>query len=447
MAGTHSRYSGSMFHRVLRCPGSVRLAASLPPTPEVIDRWRAEGDAAHALLAAWVSHGLTSLAPPCDNVEMRSAVGELVEYINVLRERWPDLVVLSEVKFTFPQRIVPAEDAAGTADVVAWTKAGRRAWLIDFKYGAGEVVPAENNQQLLFYATSAFWRTREADFFTLVIYQPRIFNGGGGADEWVVDASDLVDFRADAEAAIEAAERPSAPLIPGDPQCHWCPAGPVCLAREKLALAVVTEDPNPVREYTSITLPRPIDLGVDRIAYVLEFGDYLRAWIKDVEAYAYSQAMSGVPVPGRKLVYSQSRRRWNSQAKDPQEIAAALAKWSGLPLSTFYRPTLAGITDAEKQMVQAAKGAGLDPAAAKNYMAWFTIKESSGAISLVSERDRRETANPIADAFSGVTIEHDETPLGVAHAAAPPSSPAPTLIPGINIPFGVDDTENGDQAP
>lgn len=454
----HSKYSGSMFHRIAgpaneRCPGSARLAASVPEYDDETPYSR-EGDQAHALLSLAVGRRSADTLPENTSPEMVSAIQDVLAYVGEIRDDHPDLVVITEQRFFFPQSVVHAEDAAGTLDLFLYSKTARRAWVADFKYGVGELVNVVANVQLLFYATSVCWDLAELDWITLVIFQPRAFNGAGVPQEWDVTPYDLVEFQADAEQAIRDAEHPFAPLIPGERQCHWCPAGHACLARERLALDVITENPNPIREYSPATLRKPADLGMDRVGYVVAFKDFINDWLRDVEGYAVAQARSGVPVPGRKLVYAQARRRWNTERRTEREIAEAIVSMGDgqIGLEEVFPRQLLGITEIEKRLIQAAKGRarkGGTPASTtlKDELAWLTVRDTSGNVTLVSESDHREAIAPARDNFGGVVAMPDfnETPTATFMAEAPMMRPlgrgdhpiaAPALTPGVDTPHG-----------
>lgn len=449
----HSKYSGSMFYRVPLCPGAAKLAATVPQFDDSTEYSR-KGDLAHEFLNTAIERrSVEGLSFP--SIEMRNAVADLVGFVEHLRQLHPDIVVLAEQRFFFPQNVVRAEDAGGTVDVFCYSAAAKQAWVIDFKYGVGELVYARDNWQLLFYAISICWDIAGLETISLTIFQPRAFNGASEPQEWIITPFDLVEYQAEAEAAIRAAEHPFAPLIPGDPQCHWCPAGPVCLARERLAIATIAEDGRPIREFTPHNLPRPLDMGADRIAYVLAFKDFLTAWLRDVESYAIALARGGTPIPGRKLVYATPRRRWNTAGHTEQQLAERIAAWGSLPLDDVFPRELLGITEMEKRLIASAKAAGATPAEAKDFMAWLTIRDTSGNVTLAPETDGRAEVVPARDNFGSVVdVPFNETPHFGAIATArtdapifpgafsydvpsivgPSAGERPVLIPGVTTP-------------
>jgi len=412
MAHGHSRYSGSGIFRVPLCPGSARLAEHAPPQPE--SEYAREGTRMHELLHERLTTPSSAFTwPPDATLGMIDAVREVTDYVDALRAAYPDLVVLSEQHIFFPQNVVPAEMASGTADILCFSEAGRRAWCIDFKGGVGQTVEADDNWQIQFYATAAFWDIKDIDIVTLVIIQPRSFVGDGGIREWNTNLFQLAEFQAEVEDAIRAAEKADAPLIPGERQCHWCPAGIICNAREEHALRLVTENPVAVQEFDKRLLPEPKTLDMARVGYILTNAKFLQSWLGDVAKFAEGVARGGGMVPGFKLVETRASRSWNTSVNVPQVIAAKLCEITlgRLTLDEVYPRELIGITKAEELVTKAAKELAEaidDPkrdavAEAETKLAFLMTKESSGNLVLVPDTDKRPAvkAGTSAD-FAGV---------------------------------------------
>jgi len=393
MSGAHAKYSGSNAHRFMRCPGQPRLAAQVPELPDGPDAvYRLEGDKAHDLLARTLSGRRDTMVP-----EMHDAVMAVVDYVRTLFIQHADLVVHSELPVTFPQEIVPPEDAAGTADVVAFSKAAQKVWVIDFKYGVGETVEAYDNAQIKFYATGAVWRTAFKELYGVII-QPRSFRGPEPRIV-AIPAWELVEFQSDVERAIRDAEKADAPLLPGT-WCHFCPAGAICPARDKLALQTISPDGRPLAALDRLVLPAPVDLSMDRIGHILEMKDQVTKWLTDVEKYAFLQAMAGEHIPGHKLVEAAPRRRW-ADWSDAPTMRRELYVQTGVD-NAFSESKIIALTNAEKIVAAAFKDVGLTAAQAKEWFAQFTIKESSGELSLAPISDKRPAADRVKNDFAGI---------------------------------------------
>lgn len=130
----------------------------------------------------------------------------------------------------------------GTADAVkVWRDTDRpgvdnivKIAVVDYKYGRGVRVSAQENEQLMLYGLAAcdlFLNSKRHEHqetpVELHIVQPRM----NWVDKVDVTAGELWEFGGDvANAAAEAID-PLAELVPGEKQCRWCRARAVCKAR------------------------------------------------------------------------------------------------------------------------------------------------------------------------------------------------------------------------
>lgn len=400
----HALYSGSMIHRLLAgCYGSARLGLTVPPAPP--SKWQAEGTEAHHELEMTLNH-----QPSAERKHFKS-IEHVIDYVTAIGH---PRTVLTEHRVYFPQSIVPREQASGALDVLV--TAGRRAWIIDYKHGAGEFVSEEENAQLMFYAWSALRRhLGEFDEITLVIIQPNSWQDGDPIREYRTNALELFEFSLAVERAIEQAERINAPLMPGD-HCKFCPAAPVCDARERTALAVLAGgEASTIRDWQPAHLPSANTLDVARLGDIVVKAPAIRAWLKAVEDYAEARALAGeIEVPGCKVVEATARRKW----ADTDENIVMKLVYGPLAGEDFdaegrvWPRKLIGITEAEKLVVEAATRGLTDAtekreaiARAKEAFSALTVKESSGALSLVPLSDSRPPVNRAAKHFGGITVK------------------------------------------
>ena len=146
-AERHALLSASASHRWLHCPPSVRLGESFP------DRgsdYAAEGSDAHSLCEYKLRKLLgMAAADPTENLTWYNAEMEecadqyaayIAEKIASAKDTCSDPVVLVEQRVDF-SRYVP--DGFGTADCVII--ADGTLYIIDFKYGKGVEVSADDN--------------------------------------------------------------------------------------------------------------------------------------------------------------------------------------------------------------------------------------------------------------------------------------------------------------
>jgi len=217
------------------------------------------------------------------------------------------------------------QDCWGTADCIQIDEALKILRIIDLKCGAGVLVNAEENSQMLLYAAgalNAFDLLYDIEQVELVIYQPLREN----TSRWTVSADEVKAFAAHAQLRSLAADFPNAPFCPGPEQCRWCRAKATCRARKD---AMLRED------FPSFDL-----LSTDEIAEVLPWLEDLQSWCKDVKEHALYEALKGAKIPGYKLVEGRSVRRWLPLAE------SELLKH--LPEGQIYKKTLVGIPAVEK---------------------------------------------------------------------------------------------------
>ena len=415
-ARSHAKYSASNAHRVLRCPGQVALSATVPPTPDSAEA--IEGERAHELLERSLT-GDVNWRRDADT-EMIAAVEVVLDWLEGLAiERGSHLVVQVEQPFRFPQDVVPPEDAAGIADIMVQDHHAREAWSVDFKYGAGVAVEAVRNPQLLFNATGRLWRQPFTRGHAVVI-QPRIpHHPQGVIRTWSFGPLEIAEFQAEMEHAIRLAEMAdyvahnadtfATTLNPGA-WCRFCPAEVVCPARESRALALAFGNKPPApHQIDDATLPVPAALGLDRVAHIVRHADMLRGWLSSVEKFAQQQAMSGVAIPGHKLVEAQARRRWHGAREAVAESLMALSGYA-LGLDDVMPRELLDITKADALLVEHARAQaprGQKQIAAhdmKAKLAFLTLKITSGNLVLVPDTDARPAVDRASVAFAGVTI-------------------------------------------
>lgn len=406
----HATYSGSGIHRLLAgCYGAVRLARTVPPAPST--KWQEEGTAAHAELEERIRDGFHKSANP----GVDYALAYLASLGDAQLAQRVDVEIATEQRVIFPQSIVPPLECSGTLDVLVI--AGRRAWVIDYKHGAGEFVDAEENAQLMFYAWAALHDKMHAlDEITLTIIQPNI-SYGEPIREYRTSPTELIEFAMRVHHAIEQAERLHAPLLPGE-HCKFCPAAPVCDARERSALAVMSGGAaENVRDWQPADLPKPDTLDVARLGEIVTKAPAIRSWLKSVEDYAEARAVAGeIVVPGCKVVEAPARRKWHGgEHENAERLAEMVEAQRGDVLALLDRVfprNLIGITEAEKLVIEAATR-GIDDlgerraaiAKAKEAFSALTVKESSGALSLVPLSDPRPPVNRADKHFGGVTVK------------------------------------------
>lgn len=378
----HALLSPSAAHRWINCAAAPRLEATVEDSGS---SYAAEGSLAHAYCAKKLKEYLDQ---PTDGEQAEIAEldaqyhsGEMDEYtdtykvivlekLNAALERTPDAQLLVETRLDFSDYV---PEAFGTADAIIIADGCME--VIDFKYGKGVRVSAENNPQMMIYALGAFARFSfeyHIDRVRMTIVQPRIDN----LSEWELSIKELTDWTETVLIpAAEKAYKGDGPQNPGG-WCQFCKVKSSCraLANQCTTLA---------KDYADKILT-PEELAND----VLPRLATVKTWLAGVEEYALQQALSGVEIPGWKVVEGRSVRK----ITDISGAARALSN-AGYTTADIYKPQeLRTITELEK-----LAGKKQFAAICGDY-----IVKPQGKPTLAPASDKRPAINPIADDFSGI---------------------------------------------
>lgn len=328
----HAVLSASGSHRWLNCTPSARLELEFENTGSEAAR---EGTAAHALCEHKLKRALhmRSRRPVSDydSDEMEECTDAYAEFVmeqyEAAKQVCKDPVILIEQRLDF-SCYVP--NGFGTGDCLIISD--DRLNIIDFKYGMGILVDAEDNPQMKLYALGALavydalYDIREV---SMTIFQPRREN----VSTWTVPVEDL-------KAWAENELKPKAKMaydgegeyLPGE-WCTFCRAAVRCRARaeEKLKLA-----------QTEFRVPPLLtDTEIEGILAVLPD---LTKWANEITAYALDAALNrGKEWNGFKVVEGRSVRKYRNEA----DVAEA-AKEAGY--KDIYRQSLIPLTEMQRLM-------------------------------------------------------------------------------------------------
>ena len=322
---------GSTAKRVINCPGSVALVQKMPPKPssEHADRG--------TLLHDVISEFLDQDGKPITDWLGKTYEGQVLtqdlldEKLVVALAALDEIDPKKELMYEVETRVGFGDllpGVFGSTDLVG--RIGNRAIVLDWKFGDGVVVTAEENEQLMFYAAAAMrtaetaWAFEGADEIELIIVQPPMVR------RWVTTKERIAQFERDLVKAVKAAQLPDAKIQHGD-HCRWCAAKPIC---PKMTGAV---------DRALVTQLKEID--VDTLGKYLKNADLLEDWIKDLRGLALQLLEKNLPVPGYKLVQKQARRKWSDESK-----AKALLLEMGLKESVVVETSVMSPAQAEKAL-------------------------------------------------------------------------------------------------
>ncbi len=297
----------------------------------------------------------------------------VLEKLNAARQRTSDAQLLVEVRLDFSSRI---PEAFGTSDAVIIADGVME--VIDFKYGKGVRVEADDNPQMMIYALGAYDRfSFDYDIRTvrMTIVQPRLDN----LSEWELDVDDLLDW-ADHTLKPKAEEAYSGHgwQTPGD-WCRFCKVRSSCRALAEQCISRVEQAPDP-------KLLRPDEMA----KRILPMLPVIKTWLSGVEDFTLQQALEGVTYDGYKLVEGRSVRR----ITEPAAVMEAL-RGEGYKPEDYLRPTeLRTITDLERLVGK------------KRFTALCggSITKPQGKPALVPESDKRPAFNAAAGDFQGINV-------------------------------------------
>jgi hypothetical protein len=322
---------GSTAKRVMNCPGSVALVAQSPirESSTYADR----GTLLHAAITEVLDTDCTpeSLIGMTYEGEVLTddlVTDKLLPALSALNEIDPDgeLEFATETRVSFGNYI---PGAFGSTDLLGKLPSRRRAIVIDWKFGDGVAVEAEESEQGLFYTAAAMrtpevaWAFEDVDDIEIIIIQPP------EVKRWVTTKKRVRSFELALKRAVKASEKWDAPLKQGE-WCRWCAAKPTC----PLFTGAVDR-----------ALKLQID-AVDRemVGRYLANAALLEQWIKDLRALAFEMLNAGATVPGWKLVAKKGIRRW----VDEQDAQAALVDLGVPTIDILDTPSLMSPAQVEK---------------------------------------------------------------------------------------------------
>jgi hypothetical protein len=322
----HSRIvGGSTAKRVIACPGSVALVDKMPPQPS--SSYADEGTLLHDTIAdildgkgtpeSYLGRRHNDIVLTQDLIDDKLTVA-----LKGLMEVDPNL----EMEYAVENRVGFGDllpDVFGSTDLIG--RLGDRAIVLDWKFGDGVAVEAEENAQLLFYAAAARrtaetkWAFDGAKEVELVIVQPPYVK------RWLTSLDRIDAFEDQLVKAVWTAMKPKAPLASGD-HCKWCAAKPVC--------PVMTGAVDRALKAQLDALP------IDQIGHYLDQLPQIEAFLKDLQQLAHQMIEEGKAIPGWKLVNKRATRQWVDEDKavaflssagveawaDPKPISPAVAE-------------------------------------------------------------------------------------------------------------------------
>ena len=328
----HAILPPSGAHRWLHCTPSARLEQEFENAESVAAK---EGTAAHALCEHKLKKALRmrSRRPVSDydTDEMEECTDAYVDFVmeqyGLAKQNCKDPLVLIEQRLDF-SCCVPEGFGTGDCIIIADDK----LHIVDFKYGMGILIQAEENPQMKLYALGAlelYDALYDIKDVSMTIFQPRREN----VSTWTISVEQLREWAEnELKPKAQMAYNGEGEYLPGE-WCNFCRAAIKCRARaeEKLRLA-------------QLEFRMPPLLADAEIEEILTVLPDLVKWANEITAYATDAAVShGKEWRGFKIVEGRSVRKY----RDEEKVAEA-AQEAGY--TDIYRKTLITLTEMQKLM-------------------------------------------------------------------------------------------------
>lgn len=383
----HALLSASSAHRWLACTPSARLEQQEEGECTV---YAEEGTEAHELAEIMLNHIYYGTPwRKYDEFRKRSKywtkefeeyVEDYVRYIknitDELEQNNKKYHIYIELRVNF-SNFVP--QGFGTADCLIVTE--KDLHVLDLKFGQGVPVTAKGNPQMRLYALGTLNLFPNTENIKMTICQPRLDN----FDTDTISKADLLNWALyEVKPKADAAVRGEGTLVAGEKQCKFCKLRGKCKARADFQLKTAQE------EFAAIEIvdERPQIakyMTPEQMADILEIAPLFIDWFKDVQKYAYEQALKGMHIEGFKLVEGKSNRI----ISDPDGLYSALQNMGYKDDDIFEPRKMKGISK-----IEALVGRKLFNEVLSDY-----VIKPQGAPTLVPLSDKRPEINTIEQAI------------------------------------------------
>lgn len=379
MPDIHSTLSPSSAFRWIKCTPSAKLNAALPDSTS---EYALQGTAAHTLCEYKLQKLLGKDAKdPTENLtyfdaEMADCTDSYQQYVSEQIEKakqfCKDPIVLVEQKLDF-SKWVPQGFGTGDCVIVA----DNVLTVIDFKYGVGVLVEAEQNPQMMCYALGAlalFDSIYDIENVVMTIFQPRRDN----ISTYELSKKELLQWADEIlSPAAQLAAKGEGEFKAGK-HCRFCKVKATCRKRAEYNLELARYD-----------FEMPANLEDTEIEVILSKADELAAWCSDIKEYAFQQALNGKQWNGWKLVEGRSVRKYINE-----DAVAETVKNAGYDP---YEHKVLGIT-AMTRMLGKAKF--------ENLLSSF-IEKPTGKPALVPKSDKRPSIDKAVQAADDFKEENE----------------------------------------
>lgn len=339
----HAILSASSSHRWLNCTPSARLEdkfqESQAPT---VSPHAEEGTLAHEVAELTLRYRLEYIKESTYKRELRKLkksqyfdeemLGYVDTYVNIVLESYQaaekdhgaaEIILEERIDFS---HIVPEGFGTGDAAVIS----DKTLEAIDLKYGRGVMVEADNNPQLLLYASGllrTFGLMYDIETIKVTIVQPRLDH----YSTWEVSVDWLKGWEEVVHKTALKAYKGEGRQFPGT-WCKFCKVKALCKAFCDQNTALAKHE-----------FKEPYLIEEDQLLEIYKVLPMLQDWAKGVNEYMLKRALEGKAWEGLKVVSGTSRRKWTDEAEVIKKLKGAKFK-----PSQFQKTSLLGIPAIEK---------------------------------------------------------------------------------------------------
>ena len=393
----HSKYSASAAKRWMNCPGSMVLCVGLVDHGS---KYADEGTKAHAASEELLTTGAISTVTGVDG-DMLKHVGV---YTGNIKQYAEGGTLMVEQRVNYSRFLgVDTGEAWGTSDAIVIQ--GNEVQVHDLKYGQGELVSADGNEQMMLYALGAYDALDDLagpfTHFRTAIHQVRV---DPRPQEWDGTVETLLAFGEVAKRAVHAvkaaefgfqsvadgtktqAEWEAEYLNPGEGQCRWCKAKATCPALYKMTSDTLLADFEQIDE-----APQPHKLSFAQMRLALENKGLIEAWLLSVENSVKDLLLEGGTFEGFKLVEGRSVRKWSDEDQAGERLVDLVGEQNA------FTKKLISPAQAEKLLGKKDKALIAD-----------IVAKPRGAATLAKETDPRPAISPVDADFDALDCDETE---------------------------------------
>lgn len=365
----HALLSASGAYKWLNCTPSAKLEEQFP---EVTTEYAEEGRLAHSIAELKLRKAFVEpIGPKAFNNRLKKFKEAPLFQDEMLKHTDVYLDYVSGIvhSFSAPPYIAIekridystyAPEGFGTGDCIII--GGNILQIVDFKYGKGVPVSAEDNPQMKLYALGAYTAYSflyPIDTVRMSIVQPRL----DSISESTLPIAKLLEWGKNIKLIAQIAYAGGGVYKPGD-WCRFCRAKALCRARSEFNTSL--------EEYKSM---KPPIISNEEVGQILERAKNLAKWVSDLEEYALGECLKGNEIAGWKAVEGRSVRQFTDQDK-----AFEILKANGIAEEMLYE---------RKPLTLAATEKLIGKPKFKELLVQY-VNTPPGKPALVPESDKRE---------------------------------------------------------